>query len=287
MPDNPLAEDGAARADRPIVEGGKQYHVRLAPGDLSQCVLLPGDPFRVPVLAKAWDTAHSVAQNREYNSMRGKYRGADISACSTGIGGPSTEIAINELAEIGCTTFLRLGTTGGLQSHIRVGHVIISTASVRWDGASDSYAPSAYPAASSFEVTIALIEACERLNVHYHLGVSASTSSFYSGQSRPAFGGYTGAVPDRAHELQTMGVLNFEMEAATVFTLCSLLGLRGGAACVVVADRFRNEFRHEGADDLLAQIGGEAVLALTKHDDVKQRAGKTWFFPSLLQNEPA
>ncbi|GAC1445771.1 MAG: uridine phosphorylase [Chloroflexota bacterium] len=258
--------------------------MRLSPGDMAPSVLLPGDPFRVPLLAGAWDNAQPVAHNREYNSMRGTYCGADISACSTGIGGPSTEIAINELAEIGCNTFLRLGTTGGLQEDIRVGHVIISTASVRWDGASDSYAPEAYPAISSYEVVVALIEACERLKVVYHVGVSASTSSFYSGQSRPAFGGYGGVVSDRVDRLQAMGVLNFEMEAATVFTLCSLLGLRGGAACVVVADRFRNEFRHEGADDLLAQIGAESILALSRHDKLKQTAGKKWFFPSLLRS---
>lgn len=269
------------RADTPTTAGGRQYHLHVGAGDLAPAVLLPGDPFRVPVLAGAWDEAEDVAHHREYRSMRGKYRGVPVSACSTGIGGPSTEIALNELAAVGCTTFLRLGTTGGLQERIRCGDVIISTASVRWDGASDSYAPAAYPAASSYEVVIALMEACERLSLTYHLGVSASTSSFYAGQSRPSFGGYPGDVAGRVDELQAMGVLNFEMEAATVFTLTSLFGLRGGAACVVVADRFRNEFRPEGADGVLARLGAEAIAALAAMDGQARRAGKRWYIPSL------
>jgi uridine phosphorylase len=213
--------------------------------------------------------------------MRGSYHNVPISACSTGIGGPSTEIALNELAAIGCQTFLRLGTTGGLQERLRVGNIVISTASVRWDGASDSYAPPAFPAAASYEVVLALIEASERLGMTYHLGVSAATASFYAGQSRPAFGDYIGVNDDRVDRLQAMGVLNFEMESATVFTLSSLFGLRGGAACIVVADRFRNEFRPEGADEALAKLGAEASAALAETDAIKRRAGRRWYYPSL------
>jgi uridine phosphorylase len=205
-----------------------------------------------------------------------------MSACSTGIGGPSTEIALNELAAVGCDTFLRLGTTGGLQEQLRVGDIVISTASVRWDGASDSYAPAEFPAAASYEVVLALIEACERLGMTYHLGISAATASFYAGQSRPAFGEYIGVEHDRVERLQAMGVLNFEMESATVFTLSSLFGLRGGAACIVVADRFRNEFRPEGADEVLAKLGAETSVALAEMDAMKRRADRRWYFPSLI-----
>lgn len=273
----------SGRADRPTVGGGKQYHIHLSPGDMPETVLLPGDPGRVPALAGAWDTAEDVALHREYRSMRGTIRDVPIGACSTGIGGPSTEIALNELAEIGCRSFLRLGTTGGLQESIRVGDVIISTGAVRWDGASDSYAPSEYPAAASYEMVLALVETCERLGLTYHLGVSASTGSFYAAQSRPSFGGYQGIHPDRVEQLGSMGVTNFEMEAATVFTLCSLFGLRGGAVCVVIADRFRNEFRPEGADSVLARIGAETVVSLAQMDAAKERAGRAWYFPGLAQ----
>lgn len=250
---------------------------------MPSAVLLPGDPFRVPTLAGVWDEREDVAHHREYRSMRGVYRGVPIGACSTGIGGPSTEIAVVELAAIGCDTFLRLGTTGGLQKHMRCGDVVISTASVRWDGASDSYAPEAYPAAASYEVVLALIEACERLKVTYHLGVSAAISSFYAGQSRPSFDGYEGIVSTRVELLQRMRVMNIEMESGTIFTLASLFGLRAGAACVVVADRFRNEFRPEGAEEKLARIGAEAVVALASMDRQKQAAGKLWYFPGLQQ----
>jgi uridine phosphorylase len=270
-----------AQADRPTAEGGRQYHLHLAPGDMAPTVLLPGDPDRVPALAQPWDSAALVASHREYRSMRGTYHGTPISACSTGIGGPSTEIAINELAQVGCTTFLRLGTTGGLQEKIRCGDIVISTASIRWDGASASYAPDVYPAAASYEVVLAQVEACERLGLRYHLGVSASTASFYAAQSRPAFGGYIGQDPERVERLTQMGVMNFEMEAATIFTLCSLFGLRAGAACVVIADRVRNEFRPEGADETLARLGVETTVALAELDARKQAAGKAWYFPSL------
>lgn len=268
-------------AERPVTTGGKQYHLHVGEGDLAPTVLLPGDPGRVPVLAAAWDTSEDVAYHREYRSMRGRYKGIPISACSTGIGGPSTEIALNELAAVGCNTFLRLGTTGGLQEHLRVGDIVISTASVRWDGASDSYAPLAFPAAASYEVVLALVEACERLGMIYHLGISASTASFYAGQSRPSFGDYVGVAHDRVERLHAMGVLNFEMESATVFTLSSLFGLRGGSACIIVADRFRNEFRPEGADEILGQLGAETSLALAELDALKERAGRKWYFPGL------
>ncbi|MGH2411555.1 MAG: uridine phosphorylase, partial [Chloroflexota bacterium] len=97
------------KADEPVAADGKQYHLHVGPGDLPPTVLLPGDPFRVPVLATAWDAGSDIAHHREYRSMRGAYRGVPIGACSTGIGGPSTEIAINELAAAGCRTFIRLG----------------------------------------------------------------------------------------------------------------------------------------------------------------------------------
>lgn len=275
-----MADEG--RADRPTIAGGRQYHLHVAQGDLTPTVLLPGDPGRVRVLAEVWDEREDVAHHREYRSMRGRYHGAVISACSTGIGGPSTEIALNELAEIGCTNFVRLGTTGGLQETMRAGDIAISTAAIRWDGASAPYAPDAYPAAASYEVVIALIEACERLGKTYHLGVSASTSSFYAGQSRPAFGGYEGFERERVERLRGMGVTNFEMEAATIFTLSSLFGLRAGAACVVIADRFRNEFKPKGADQALALLGAETTAILAEMDDIKGRAGRKHYFPGLL-----
>jgi uridine phosphorylase len=128
---------------------------------------------------------------------------------------------------------------------------------------------------------LALILACEQLGLRYHLGVSASVGSFYAAQGRPAFGDYRGVHPDRVDELRAMGVTNFEMEAATIFTLASLFGLRAGAACVVIADRFRGEFRPEGADQILAGVGAEATKFLAQMDAAKAAAGKALYFPGL------
>lgn len=267
-------------ADRPTI-AGKQYHIALAEGEMAPTVLVPGDPERVPVLASVWDEAEEMAHHREYRSMRGVYQGVPISACSTGIGAPSSEIAVNELATIGCNTFIRLGTTGGLQENMRIGDVAISSGSIRWDGGSSSYAPPEYPAVAHYEVTLALILACEELDLRYHLGVSASVGSFYAAQSRPAFGDYPGIHPNRVEELRAMGVTNFEMEAATIFTLTSLFGLRAGAACVVIADRFRGDFRPEGANEILARVGAEATKFLAKMDSEKAASGKHLYFPGL------
>jgi uridine phosphorylase len=260
---------------------GMQYHLEVAPGALPPTVLLPGDPSRVAQLASIWDTAEHVADHREYRSVRGVYRGVPVGACSTGIGGPSAEIAVNELAAVGCRSLIRVGTTGSLQESIRCGDVVITTGAVRWDGASDAYAPPAYPAVASYEVVLALLEACDRLHLTCHLGISATASSFYAGQGRAAYGGYRGVDPERVTHLQAMGVLNLEMESATVLTLASLLGLRAGAACVVVADRVRGELRTDGADDTLARLGAEAAVALAEMDRARERAGKPQYVPAL------
>ena len=123
-----------------------QYHLKLVPGDVAPCVLLPGDPGRVPVVASYWDEAREVARNREYVTYTGTYRGAPISCTSTGIGAPSTAIALEELARVGATTFVRIGTCGSLQTRARVGDLAIFDSAARYDGASRLYAPLEFPA---------------------------------------------------------------------------------------------------------------------------------------------
>ncbi len=123
-----------------------QYHVELVPGDVAPYVLLPGDPGRVPLVASYWDEAREVARNREYVTYTGTYRGAPISCTSTGIGAPSTAIALEELARVGATTFVRIGTCGSLQTRARVGDLAIFDSAARYDGASRLYAPLEFPA---------------------------------------------------------------------------------------------------------------------------------------------
>jgi len=258
-----------AKASEPILEG-KMYHIALGKGDIPPYVLMPGDPERVDKIAQTWDEYTIITQHREYRSARGKYKGVEIGALSTGIGGPSTAIAIEELARIGVHTMIRVGTTGAIQEYIKPGDIIIAAAAVRLDGASMDYAPPEYPAYSSADVLMALIEAAESLGVRYHVGVVASTTTFHLGQTRHGFKNYMwSGVERRLDDLRAMGVLSFEMETATIFTLASIYGLRAGSVCAAIANRVTDEFV-AGAGVLDAiKVANEAVRILAEADKLR------------------
>ncbi|WP_455381767.1 nucleoside phosphorylase [Salinispira pacifica] len=270
-------------ASRPTTETGRQYHIDCAKGDMPRYVLLPGDPFRVPVIGETWDSYREVAHHREYRTARGMYGDAELGACSTGIGGPSTEIAVNELAAIGCDTMLRVGTTGALPAHIRCGDMIITSGSYRMDGTSDRYVDRGYPAVADYEVVMALMTACERLGVTYHVGVTASVGSFYAGQARPSFDDYL--TSDKKHlieDLMMARVTNFEMESGTLLTLAGLFGLRAGAVCAVIANRTTNEWHLGDSEKQVARVGTEALGILAEWDRRKNVQNRTHLLPSLL-----
>lgn len=276
----PRDEKKTSRAREPV-KNEKVYHIQCERGDLSPYVLLPGDPERVQKIGKSWDRFAQIAYHREYRSIRGSYKGVDISCVSTGIGSPSAGIALEELARIGCHTVLRVGSTGVLQD-IPCGDLIISMGSVRFEGTSKEYIFPEYPAVAHFEVILSLIEACECLGYPYHLGIGASTDSFYIGQGREGFDGYT-----RSHythfieDLQNASVLNFEMETSCILTLSSLFGLRAGAVCAVFANRVTGEFMQSG-EEKAGKAASEAVKILKEWDDIKKEKGKKWIFPSLV-----
>lgn len=273
--------DEIMRADRPAAAAGQQYHIGVKPGDLPRYVLLPGDPDRVAKVGELWGGLTLVAAHREYRSGFGKYRGTDLGVLSTGIGAPSTAIAVEELASIGCDTFIRVGSTGVIQDGIECGDLIINTGAVRFDGTTPYYAPPEYPALAHHEVVIALIEACERLGFRYHTGIGASTSSFYTGQARPGYGGFRQSWMDNLiSDLRQAKVLNFEMEAAAIFTLASLFGLRAGCVCTVFANRVTNEFRVVGEDRAI-RAASEAVRILSERDRLKQEEGARRNFSGL------
>ncbi|NMC61052.1 MAG: nucleoside phosphorylase, partial [Candidatus Methanofastidiosa archaeon] len=167
-----------------------QYHIKCKEGDIFPYVIMPGDPNRVNLIGSFMEDVKEIASNREYTTISGYYKGVGVSVTSTGIGAPSTSIAIEELARIGARTLIRVGSTGALDEKIRCGDLIINTASVRYDGATKDYVNPFYPAVSSYEVTLALIEACEKLQYKYHVGIGASRDTFYGGQERPSFGDY-------------------------------------------------------------------------------------------------
>ena len=261
---------------------GKQYHIQCSPGDLAEFLLVPGDPDRIPKLAKFWDTSREVATNREFRSITGKYHGLPISALSSGIGPACMAIAVNEASRIGVNNFIRVGSTGALQPNIACGDVIISSAAVRLDFTSNYYIIPEYPAAAHYEVLLALIEAAERLDIrNYHVGVTATTADFYAGQNRPAREGIS-RMEDLLPALQKAGVLNVEMETATLFTLASLFGLRAGAIMAVYNSHVTNEFKPGAGEEDAIKIANEAAKILSEWDDKKKEKRKQHLFPSLL-----
>ena len=277
--------DKLKSASRPESEEGVQYHLLVKPGDVSYYVLLPGDPERVPLIARYWDRQWPVASHREYVTYSGYYKGVFISATSTGIGAPSTAIAIEELARVGSKVFIRVGTTGGLRRDVKVGDLVISTGAVRLEGTSKQYVMPEYPAVASYDVVLALIEAAESLGVEYHVGLTASSDSFYVGQERPGYRDYL--PPFQAgliNYLRSIGVLNFEMEASVIFTLSNIYGLRAGAICAVVANRETDEFIPGAGLENAIKVANESVKILNEWDNEIKKMNKKYFSISAIMN---
>lgn len=223
------------------------YHLALSKKELkgAKYAFLPGDPDRVPAIAHAFDKeAYELAFHREFRTFLGRINNQSVIITSTGIGGPSTSIAVEELAQLGIRTFIRVGTTGAIQEHIKLADVIITTGAVRLDGASSHYAPLAYPAVADYQVLHALVEAakCHR-HISYHVGITASADTFYPGQERyDTYSGYViRELQGSLKEWQRLNVLNYEMEAATLFTMASALGLRAGCVAGVIVNRTKEE----------------------------------------------
>jgi uridine phosphorylase len=268
-------------ATRPEQEG-VQYHIRCGPGDVARYVLLPGDPARVPLIASRWAEAREIATGREHVTHTGRLKdGGPISATSTGVGGPSTANALEELIAIGADTFIRVGTCGALQAEIEPGDVVIQNAAMRFDGTSPQYVRMEYPAAAHHLITLALVQAAERLGARYHVGVTASTAAFYAGQGRPGWRGFTQQfIEDLVPDLQRAGVLTFEMEAATIFTMLGLYGLRGGSICAAIGNRVTGKMVKTGVETAI-DVANEAVKILQTWDAEMEAAGKTTCFPEI------
>jgi uridine phosphorylase len=265
------------------VSSGKQYHIACGKGDLAKYLLVPGDPDRVPKIASFWDSAKKVSCHREFRSFTGKYKRVPISALSSGIGPACMAIAVNEASRVGVQTFIRVGSTGAIQKDIACGDVILSSAAVRLDYTSNCYVMPEYPAVASYEVLLALIEAAEGLGIsNYHVGVTATTADFYAGQKRQTVKICLPHMEDLLAALQKAGVLNFEMETATLYTLASLYGLRAGSICAVYANRCTNQFKPEAGEENAIRIANEATKILYEWDKKKSKKGKRWLFPSLL-----
>jgi uridine phosphorylase len=224
------------------------YHLDLDEERIqgARVALLPGDPARSRLIAERIAALGAgpkpgppLAQNREFCSYLTEIGGVKVLVTSTGIGGPSTSIAVDELAQLGVHTFIRVGTTGAVQDSIAIGDVVITTASVRLDGASTHYAPIEYPAVAHHEVLLALILAAKTLagplGCRYHVGITASTDTFYQGQGRHDPRRHIPRhLQGMTEEWRRLHVLNYEMESATLLTVASAFGLRGGCVTGVI-----------------------------------------------------
>jgi uridine phosphorylase len=213
--------------------GDLQYHIHAREGDIGEAVLLPGDPGRVESIAKLLRNPRLVARNREFTSYTGESDGRLVSVCSTGIGSPSTAIAVEELAAVGAKTFIRVGTTGSIQNGISFGDLVIASAAVRDEGTTPAYVPLGYPAVADFELAQAMVKAGATRGYRVHAGIVRSHDSLYTdlhADSMPR----REELADAIQVWHRARVLANDMETSTIFVLCNLRGLRGGSVLTVV-----------------------------------------------------
>ena len=252
----------------------KQYHINVCPGDIGKYCILPGDPARCEKIAAYFDDAEFVVQNREYTVYTGYLLGEKVSVCSTGIGGPSTAIAVEELAACGATNMIRVGTCGGISLDVRSGDVVIASGAVRQDGTSHEYAPPEFPAVSGTQTLFALVHAAKSLGYAHHAGVVQSKDSFY-GQHRPEKMATSSQLLAQWDAWKKLGVLASEMEASTIFVVSSLLRARAGAVFSVVWNQERYDAGLDSDDvknvdtEAAIKIAVEALKNLIKKDSYK------------------
>lgn len=249
----------------PDPDRARAYHLGLAPGEVAPLVLLPGDPFRTERIAAQLEDAREVAFSREFRTFTGRAGGHPVSAVSSGIGGPSVAIAVEELATLGVRTIVRVGTCGALQPGIAVGDLVIATAAVRSEATPDSYVPRAFPAVADREVVAALVEAARAAGVEHHTGFVRSVDGLYP-ELTP------GVMPLRealAGELQVWkraGVLASDMESATLFVVSHLRGIRAGTILLCVDEVESGEILHldPSSMDRLVGVAVDAARRLTR-----------------------
>lgn len=251
-------------------ENNKQYHIGVAEEDIGKYVILPGDPKRCEKIAAHFDNPKLVGDNREYVTYTGYLKGEKVSVTSTGIGGPSAAIAMEELTKIGAHTFIRIGTCGGMQENIKSGDVVIANAAIRAEGTSKEYAPIEFPAVSNFDVTSALKNAANSLNVNSHVGVVQCKDSFY-GQHEPEKMPISYELENKWQAWLRLGTLASEMESSALFTVANYLGVRAGSCFLVVANQEREK---KGLDnpvvhdtELAIKVAIKALSELIENDN--------------------
>ena len=218
----------------------RQYHIQVAKGEVGRYVLMPGDPKRCAKIAKYFDDPVLIADNREYVTYTGTLDGVKVSVTSTGIGGPSASIAMEELYRCGADTFLRIGTCGGMQTEVKSGDVVIATGAIRMEGTSKEYAPIEFPAVANYDIVQALKESAEKLNFRHHVGVVQCKDNFY-GQHSPNSMPVSYELNQKWQAWIDCGALCSEMESAALFIVGAVRRVRIGSIMLVVANQTRRE----------------------------------------------
>lgn len=219
---------------------GEQYHIGLKEGDVGKYVLLPGDPKRCKKIAEFFDDAKLVADSREFTTYTGFLNGEKVSVTSTGIGGASAAIALEELVNVGAETFIRVGTCGGIDVDVKGGDIVIATGAIRMEGTSKEYAPIEFPAVANIDVTNALIEASKRLNYNSFTGVVQCKDSFY-GQHDSTRMPVNYELENKWEAWKKLGCLASEMESAALFVVSSFLRVKTGSVFLTVANQEREK----------------------------------------------
>ena len=248
------------------------YHIHCAKGEVGRYVILPGDPGRCPSIAALFDDAHLVARNREYTTYTGTLLGEKVSVCSTGIGGPSASIAMEELHNIGADTFIRVGTCGGIDLDVRSGDVVVATGAIRFEHTSQEYAPIEYPAVANFEVATALVQAARALGKRTQVGVVQCKDAFY-GQHSPAKMPVSYELLNKWEAWKRLGVKASEMESAALFVVADALKCRCGSCFHVVWNQEREKagLDQDMSEDTTSavQVGVAALKLLIEADRAK------------------
>ncbi|PKO11274.1 MAG: uridine phosphorylase [Chloroflexi bacterium HGW-Chloroflexi-2] len=247
-----------------------QYHIRVKEGDVGKYVLLPGDPGRCESIANYFDHPKFVSFNREHKVYTGYISGEMVSVVSTGMGCPSTAIAVEELVKIGCHTFIRVGTSGAMQPHMEVGDIAIINAAIRDEGTSRQYLPIEYPAIADLDVINALVQASEKLDYTHYVGVSHTKDSFYS-EVEPERMPMAPFLKDRWNQWVAGGAICSEMEASIVFILAGIYRKRAGAVTMIIGSDMDTIAKKHDPDGMI-RVAVEALrILITKDKDKDQK----------------
>lgn len=221
-------------------QNGEQYHTGLKTGDVGEYVILPGDPKRCAKIAQFFEDAKLVADQREYVTYTGYLDGIKVSVTSTGIGGPSASIALQELTNVGAKNFIRVGTCGGMDLDVKGGDIVIATGAIRMEGTSREYAPIEFPAVANFDIINALVKSAKNSGYNYHTGIVQCKDSFY-GQHNPDIMPVSYELQNKWEAWKRLGCLASEMESAALFVAGSFLKVKVGSVFLVVANQEREK----------------------------------------------